>query len=124
MPKNLGSSLETFAEERRNLQNGESPAVPFHTTIPRKNAPTFESLYEVVTNGQDKDKRTVLKATISVLQCLIIAYEAGRKVDLQRELMKVPVSRAEINGSFITDTKSMLADRLTADIDCPQTIEF
>ena len=57
---------------------------------------------------------------------LVTAYEAGREVDLpailQHELMPVPVSLAEINGTMRTGNKSILVDVLTENIKCPESI--
>lgn len=59
---------------------------------------------------------------------LIIAYEAGRKVDLHSvlkyELMPVPVVLAEMNGSLRTGQKSILADVITSRMNCPFRIEL
>ena len=56
--------------------------VPSHATLHRSNAKTFASLYEVVKDTKDKDKRTILKADRNVIQRLVTAYEARRPVDL------------------------------------------
>jgi hypothetical protein len=123
--------LETFVTERMKNTRGEPghgnanpPA--FHDPLPRNNAPTFASLYEVGKGGKGKDKQTVMKADRNLHHRLIVAYEAGRTVDLkgllQHELMPVPVSIAEMNGTLRTGSKSLLADTLTAGITCPQSI--
>ena len=56
---------------------------------------------------------------------LVTAYEARREVDLpailQHELMPVPVSLAEIDGTMRTG-KSILVDVLTENIKCPESI--
>ena len=58
----------------------------------------------------------------------LTAYEAGRSVDLpsilKHELLPVPVSLAEMNGTLCTGSKSVLADVMTEDIDCPETIHL
>ncbi|KAG1714183.1 hypothetical protein GQR58_001811 [Nymphon striatum] len=98
----------------------EKPDVPIHASLHRSNAKTFASLYEMVKNTKDKDKRTILKADRNVLQRLVTAYEAGRPVDLpsvlKHELLPVPVSLAKMNGTIRTGNKSVLADRLTEGI--------
>jgi hypothetical protein len=43
---------------------------------------------------------------------------------LKHELMNVPVSLAEMNGCLRTGTKSVLADLLTIDVNCPHTIDL
>lgn len=80
----------------------------------KNNAPTIDNLYQVVKSSKEKNKTTILRADRNVFQRLIIAYEAGRKVDLHSvlkyELLPVPVALAEMNGSLRTGQKSVLAD--------------
>lgn len=42
---------------------------------------------------------------------------------MKHELLPVPISLAEMNGSLRTGNKSVLADKLTEDIVCPEAIE-
>jgi hypothetical protein len=62
------------------------------------------------------------------MQRLITAYEAGRTVDLssvlKHELLPVPLSVAEMNGTLRTGNKSIIADMITDGIDCPEAIEL
>ena len=92
------------------------------------NAPTFCTLYKVVKNTKDKDKKVVLKADRNVLQRLIIWYEAGRPVDLpsvlKHELLPMPLSIAEMNDTLRTGNKSVLVNVITAGINCPEAIEL
>lgn len=120
--------VNTFVEERMVVhEQDDKPDVPIHATLHKSKAKTFASLYEVVKDAKDKDKRTILKADRNVLQRLVTAYEAGRPVDLpvvlKHELLPVPVSLAEMNGTLRTGNKSILADKLTEDIVCPEAIE-
>ena len=68
-----------------------------------------------------------MKADRNVLRRLITSYEAGRSVDLssvlKHELLPVPVSPAEMNGTLRTGNKSELANVMTEDINCPETIQ-
>ena len=70
----------------------------------------------------------MLKTDRNVLQRLIIAYEAGRKVDFQNvlkyELMPVPVTLAEMNGTLRNGQKSVFADLITSGINYPSEIEL
>ena len=106
-------------------EEGIRPDVTIHASL--CNAKTFASLYKVVKDSKDKDKRTVLKADRNVLQRLVTAYEAGRPVDLpavlKHELLPVPILLAEMNGSLRTGNKSVLADKLTKDMVCPEAID-
>ena len=109
--KELGQQhMNKFVEQRlatafQQLQD-ESPEVKFWNTMHKNNAPTFDNLYQVVKSSKEKDKATILRAERNVLQRLIIAYEAGCKVDLHSvlkyESMPVPVALAEMNGSLRT----------------------
>ena len=59
---------------------------------------------------------------------MITAYQAGRDVDLpatpKHELMPVPVSLAEMNGTLRTGNKSVLAEILTTGMNCPEAIDI
>ena len=123
--------LNKFVDERLIVpEQSEKPEIPIHAplTLHRSNAKTFASLYEVVKYTKDKDKQTIMKADRNVLRRLVTAYEAGRPVDLQailkHELLPVPVSLAEMDGTLRTGTKSVLVDKLTEDVICPSTIEL
>ena len=133
--KELGhKQMKEFALQRlqpvhvSQQQQDESSKMKFWETMHKNNAPTFDSLYQVVKSSKEKVKATILRADRNVLQRLIIAYEAGRKVDLHSvlkyELMPVPVALAEMNGSLRTGQKSVLADILASGIKCPSEIQL
>ena len=65
---------------------------------------------------------TTLKADRTILQRLVTAFQAGRKVDLhhvlQHELMNIPISIANCDGSLRTGSKAILADVITRDVVC------
>jgi hypothetical protein len=124
------NQLEAFVEERLMAAVNAEGTTPkaFHDPIPRNNAATFATLYEVRKTTKEKEKQVILKADRSVLQRLVTAYEAGRPVDLakvlQHELMPVPVSLAEMNKQLRSGPKSSLADVLLEGITCPRTIRL
>lgn len=128
--KELGQEeLNTFIEKRMIVpEHKDKPDVPIHATLHKSKAKTFASLYEVVKDSKDKDKRDVVKADRNLLKRLVTAYEAGRPVDLpavlMHELLPVPVSLAEMNGTLRTGNKSVLVNKLTEDIVCPEAIEL
>ena len=128
--KELGQEeVNTFVEERMIVpEQGDKPDVPIHASLHRSKAKTFASLYEVVKDTNDKNKRNILKADRNVLQRIVTAYEAGRPVDLstvlKHELLPVPLALAEMNGTLRTGNKSVLAEKLTEDIVCPEAIEL
>ena len=102
--------------------------VSIYEPVRKNNAPTFATLYQVVKHTKDKDQKTVMKADRNVLRRIITSYDAGRSVDLssvlKHELLPVPVSLAEMNGTLRTGNKSELANVVTEDIDCPETIQL
>jgi len=121
--------LNAFVKERLIVaEQCSKPNISFHETLHKNNAPTFATLYKVVKDSKDKDKKKILTADRSVHQRLITAYEAGRPVDLpsvlKHELLPVPVSLAEMNGSLRTGNKSILAHVITEGIDCPEIINL
>ena len=94
----------------------------------RKNKPlTFSSLYQCNTrNKAAGSKEKALKADRYVLQRLVMAYDAGRKVDLmeilKHELLPVPLSLTEMNGTLRTGSKSILCDVLLDSVQCPPSL--
>ena len=109
--------MNIFVDKRMIVPDqADKPDVPIHAPLHSvwSNAKTFTSLYEVVKDSKDKDKRTILKADRNVLQRIVIAYEANRTIDmssvLKHELLPLPVSLAEMNGTLRTGNKSVLAD--------------
>jgi hypothetical protein len=122
--------LKTFVQERlvtaRADTGNEVERKKFHSSMQRNNLPTFASLYEVKQQGKAQDKQKVMKADRSVLHRLVVAYQAGRQVDidhlLEHELMPVPVAIAEMNGTLKTGNKALLVEELTTGIDCPQSV--
>ena len=63
-----------------------------------------------------------------MLHRLIVAYSAGRKVDLpsilKHELMPVPLSLSETNGTLRSGDKHLLAEELTSGVRCPAEVEL
>lgn len=96
-------------------------------TVHKAKALTFTSLYDVQKDAA-KGKTEVLKSDRQIFQRLITAYQSGRPVDLDKilrhELVKVPMSIAEENGSLRSGNKAMLVDVLTKDVNCPPEIEI
>ena len=114
--------------DRQQTQEAAGQNVEFYDPIHKNNAPTFDNLYQIVQAAKKKGKSTILRADRNVLHRLIVAYEAGRSVDLQSvlkyELMPVPIALAEMNTSLRTGQKSILADIVTQGIECPSEVEL
>ena len=97
-----------------------------HDPISRNNAPAFANRYEITQINFEKGRQMVIKADRNLLHWLIVAYEAGREVDLQgllkHKIMTVPVSIAEMNGVLRTTSKPMPGDVLISGITCSSSI--
>ena len=102
--------------------------VSIYEPVSKNNAPTFATLYQVVKHTKDRDQKTVMNEDRNVLRRQITSYEAGRSVDLssvlKHELLPVPLSLAKMNGTLRTGNKSELANVVTEDIYCPETIQL
>ena len=124
--------VKKFVQDRLIVaEQCDKPDVSIYEPVRKNNAPTFATLYQlanVAKHTKDRDQKTVMKADRNVLRRLITFYEAGRSVDLasvlKHELLPVPVSLAEMNGTLRTGNKSELANVVTEDIDCPETIQL
>ena len=111
--------MTQFVQDR--LQHACEEHRGFHDTLKRNNPATFAKLYEIKKTDTQK---VTMKADPSVPQRLIIAYAAGRTVNLEEilkhELLPVPLSIAETSGQLRTGTKSILMDALCMNIICAE----
>lgn len=74
------------------------------------------------------DKEKVIKVDHSILQCLIIAHQAGRSVNLHEilcyELLIVPISLGQMDRNLCTGSnKAKLSHELTEGIECPPALD-
>ena len=69
--------------------------VSLYEPVRNNNAPTFATLYQVDKHTKDRYQKTAMKA--------------DRNIILNHELLPVPVSLAEMNGTLRTGNKSELA---------------
>ena len=110
-----------FVTERLLVEDGKV-AVPFKTVPKRNKLQTLESLYDIPKDKTQNDRKVVWKADRDVIQRLITSYEGGRNVNIQNgmrhELIPVPISIAETDGSLRTGTTSTLATLLTNPFVC------
>ena len=121
--------VKKFVQDRLIVaEQCDKPNISIYEHVRKNNAPTFATLYQVVKHTTERDKKTVMKADRNVLRRLITSYEAGRSVDLscvlKHEHLPVPVSLAEMNSTLCTGNKSVLANVVTEDIDCPDVIKL
>ena len=90
---------------------------------------TLSSLFEVQQSDTSTGRRKTIKADRTILQRVIDAYEAGRSrtINLDRilthKLFVVPLDLAKVNRQLRTGSKAVLADVLTADVECPDRVE-
>ena len=77
-------------------------------------------MYNEENKSSHSDKEKALKVDCSVLQRLIIAHQAGKKVNLDEilchELLPVPIALAEMNGNLRTGPTAKLSQELTGGI--------
>ena len=89
---------------------------PFFDPLPKVKSKTFASLYKMTFAGKQNEKTTI-KADRRLLQQLLTASLAGRKVDLnevlQHELSSIPLSLAKVNGDMNSTAKAELAKIIT-----------
>ena len=108
------------------LKSLVNSTVKFRDRLQKSNPLAFKSLYEV-SNRDAKGKVTTVKADRTILQRLVTAFQAGRKVDLhyvlQHELMNIHISIANCDGSLRTGSKAVLANVITRDGVCPAEVK-
>lgn len=116
--------LMTFVKERLIIPEDGHATKKFRDPLQKSKALTFSSLYE--TKKDSRGKESIMKADRNILQRLITAYQAGRKVNLhtilKHELMPVPISIAYTNGSLRTGNKAVLVEAMTQDVTCPAEV--
>ncbi|KAK5894619.1 hypothetical protein CesoFtcFv8_011293 [Champsocephalus esox] len=116
--------MKVFVDKRLCEPPASDQHLGLKSPIRKNKAKTFASLYEVV--QLSKNKQNTIKVDRQILQRLITAYRAGRKVDLenvlQHELMPIPPSLAATNGSLHSTNKSVLANILTKHVQTPADV--
>ncbi len=118
--KTLGQiQFEAFVSERLMSNGHDALPISYYHRLKKNNAPTFNELYKVKV-GAKVSAEKVVKADRGVMQRLIVAYEAGRKVDLRNilkhELLPVPLALAEMNGNIRSGNKVDLLEEVTAEV--------
>ena len=116
------AQLESFVEKRL-----VECSVPLKDTLSKMKAPTFATLYRLPLEGP-KEKIHALKVDRNIYQRLIMAYHAGRSVDLKQvlshELLNVPISIAQTNGMLRSGNKAILQTVLKKDTECPPRVKL
>jgi len=107
--------LDTFVKERLMVPKEDENRKKLRDPLPKNKALTFVSLYEV--EKKEREKSAAIKADRTILQRIITAYDAGRRVDLPRilshELVSVPLAIADTNGQLQSGNKSVLIELLS-----------
>lgn len=115
--------LLTFVKERLVLQSEENKKKKLRDPLPKNKAPTFATLREVETKVRSDKSATVVKAEKNVMQRIITAFDAGRKIDLleilSHELTNVPVSVLDKYGCLRSGNKSLLSQVLSGGLERP-----
>ena len=126
---NLGQiSLENFVKDRL-IPNIETSSlqVPLRSVLKKSCSLTFDSLYKVQVVPKAVEKKKILKADRNILQRLVIAYKAGREVDLEQilkhELLPVPISIADTSGALKSGNKSVVLEDILQDVDVRARVE-
>jgi len=113
--------LNTFVEDR--LLPCEERKVKFRDPLHNNKPLTFSSLFDAENKCSKASKDKVLKADRLILQWLIIADEAGQRINLDEilshELLLVTIALAEINGDIRTGSKAILSQVLTGETPYP-----
>ena len=126
--KSIGQSqLENFVAERFPQQTeNDNEKKKFYDPLVKNKPQTMSNMYLVSSGNEPKGKPS--KIDRSIMQRLVIALEAGWKVDLndilKHDLVPVPLSIAELNGNLRSGSKSVLVDELTKKVTCPVTLEI
>ena len=96
--------LDTFVKERLMAPKEDGNHKKLRNRLLKKKASTFSSLCKA--EKKESEKSAVIKADRSILQRIITACDAGRRVDLPRilshELMAVPLAIADTNSQLRT----------------------
>ena len=114
--------MEEFVTQRLIVPEGQdTPPVSFSSRMRKVNAPTFANLYDVPLGKSKKaEAAEVISANRSILQRLVTAYDAKRPVDLKEvaahELMSVPITICQPNGSIRSGIKSTMIVPLIGDL--------
>ncbi|CAH3018507.1 unnamed protein product [Porites evermanni] len=107
--------LDTFVKERLMVPKEDENRKKLRDPLPKNKALTFVSLYEA--EKKEREKSAAIKADRTILQRIITAYDAGRRVDLPRilshELVSVPLAIADTNGQLRSGNKSVLIELLS-----------
>ncbi|CAH3035152.1 unnamed protein product [Porites lobata] len=107
--------LDTFVKERLMFPKEDENRKKLRDPLPKNKALTFVSLYEA--EKKEREKSAAIKADRTILQRIITAYDAGRRVDLPRilshELVSVPLAIADTNGQLRSGNKSVLIELLS-----------
>ncbi|CAH1154985.1 unnamed protein product [Phaedon cochleariae] len=125
--KKRGSDLViNFVNQRLIVQeSSEKPVESFYAKIPKNSALTLSDLFKV---KDTKDRKKVVEADRDVLRRLIVAFEAGRQIDLpsilKHELLSVPLSIAEMDGTLRSSEKASMIKLVAEGVECPNSINI
>ena len=94
--------LDSFVKERLMVPKEDENRKKLRDPLPKNKALTLVSLYEA--EKKEREKSAAIKADRTILQRIITAYDAGRRVDLPQilshELVSVPLAIADTIGQL------------------------
>ena len=118
--------VKDCVEHRLLATQGESQYTELGSPLHKNKVHPFSSLYYI--RKGNKGKQKTIKVDSNIQQRFITAYTAGRQGNLgnvlTHELMPVPVSLAEMDGSLCVGNKSSLIDVLIQNVSTPSEIEI
>lgn len=119
------SQIDNFIDERLTMTVQKTTKVKYNAPMKKNQPETFTTLYKQVKVVDEKKK--VAKMDRHVMQRLIAGYESGRSVDLsnilKHELVTVPLSLTDMDGSLRTGNKAVLMNLMTKDIQESQELQ-
>ena len=107
--------------------NGNKPPVSFQEKMTKVKAPTLDNLFDVETSSAMHDKQ-VKKVNRQVLQRFVMAYQAGRPVDLvtsaKHEVLSIPIAIFNTDRSRRQGQKSPLVTSILKFCGITETAEI
>ncbi|CAG9814726.1 unnamed protein product [Phaedon cochleariae] len=123
--KKRGNELVHAFVSQRLIKDPETgkPKLSYYATVPKNKSPTLQYLHKEKSAAGSTELK---KDGRDFLHTLVVAYDAGRKVDLnsilRHELCNVPISLALMNGDLRPAEKASIVKEITKNIDCPSSI--
>lgn len=113
-----------FVEKRLILQENGTTLIGYGEKCTKNNAPTMSDIFTTLPPVVSQKK--LINVDRNYLQRLVMALEAGRKIDLQsilkHELHNFPLALVEPNGSMRSGDSTPFFNLLVKEVECPTTL--